>query len=80
MLGDGAGWGMEDGWKKIGTCWESTSSLERGAGADKNGHIPEKSENHHVRMRSCQNASPNCTFKEKACLSFGAGYWGEDGK
>ena len=54
----GRGW-MGDGgrWKKIGTCWESTSSLERGAGADKNGHIPEKSENHHVRMRSCQNAS-----------------------
>ena len=30
MLGGGAGWGMEDEWKKIGACWESTSSLERG--------------------------------------------------
>ena len=22
MLGGGAGWGMENGWKKIGACWE----------------------------------------------------------
>ena len=74
--------GMEDVWMKIETCWESTSSLEGvgGAGADKNGHIPDKSENPHIRMRSCQNASPHCTFKEQACLRFGAGYWGEDGK
>ena len=22
MLGGGAGWGMENGWKRIGACWE----------------------------------------------------------
>ena len=46
LLGGGAGWGMENGWKKVGACWESKSSLERGlwgsAGADRNGHIPGK--------------------------------------
>ena len=30
MLGGGAGWGMENGWKRIGACWESKSSLEQG--------------------------------------------------
>ena len=61
MLGDGAGWGMEDGWKKIGTCWESTSSLERDLwvvlGQIRTDIFLIKSENPHVRMRSCQNAS-----------------------
>ena len=46
LLGGGAGWGTENGWKKVGACWESKSSLERGlrgsAGADLNGHIPGK--------------------------------------
>lgn len=84
MLLGGAGWGMEDGWKKIGTCWKSTSSLERGLwvvlGQTRTDIFPIKSENPHVRMRSCQNASPHCTFEEQACLRFGAGYWGENGK
>ena len=22
LLGGGAGWGMENGWKKVGACWE----------------------------------------------------------
>ena len=43
----GRGWmGMDDMWRKIETCWESTSFPRAGpvggAGADKNGHIPDK--------------------------------------
>ena len=47
LLGGGARWEKwENGWKKIGTCWEIQSFLEWGlwgcAGADRNGHIPGK--------------------------------------
>ena len=69
MLGGGAGWGMEDEWKKIGACWESTSSLERGLwvvlGQTGTDIFPVKSENPHVRERSCQNTSPHCTSRSK---------------
>ena len=69
MLGGGAGWGMEDERKKIGACWESTSSLERGLwvvlGQTGTDIFPVKSENPHVRERSCQNTSPHCTSRSK---------------
>ena len=62
-MGDG------DEWKKIGACWESTSSLERGLwvvlGQTGTDIFPVKSENPHVRLRSCQNASPHCTLRSK---------------
>ena len=69
LLGGGAGWGMENGWKEVGACWESKSSLERGLwvvlGQTGTDISPVKSENPHVRLRSCQNASPHCTLRSK---------------
>ena len=58
----GRGWmGMDDVWRRIETCWESTSYLERGLwvvlGQIRTDIFLIKSENPHVRMRSCQNAS-----------------------
>ena len=69
LLGGGAGWGMENGWKKVGACWESKSSLERGLwvvlGQTGTDIFPVKSENPHVRERFCQNTSPHCTPRSK---------------
>ena len=69
LLRGGAGWGMENGWKKVGACWESKSSLERGLwavlGQTGTDIFPVKSENPHVRERSCQNTSPHCTSRSK---------------
>ena len=82
MLGGGAGWGMENGWKRIGACWESKSSLERGLwvvlGQTEADIFPGKSENPHVRERSCQSTSPHCTLRSKLCLRSDAGYWREE--
>ena len=84
MLGGGAGWGMENRWKRIGACWESKSSLERGlwvvlgqTGAD---IFPVKSENPHVRERSCQNTSPHCTSRSKLAFEVLCRIWREEGR
>ena len=61
--------GEENWWKRIGACWESKSSLERGLwvmlGQTVTDIFPVKSENPHVRERSCQNTSPHCTSRSK---------------
>ena len=79
----GRGWmGTEDGRRKIGTCWESTSSLEQDLwvvpGQIRTDIFPIKSENPHIGMRSCQNASSSlhdrgASSLEVWCRIFGGG-------
>ena len=79
----GQGWmGTEDGWRKIRTCWESTSSLEQDLwvvpGQIRTDIFPIKSENPHIGMRSCQNASSSlhdrgASSLEVWCRIFGGG-------
>ena len=61
LLRGGARWEMENGWKRVGAAGKSESSLEWGlrgcAGADRNGHIPDKNIIPHVRERFCQSTS-----------------------
>ena len=61
LLGGGARWEMENGWKKIGACWEIR--VIPGVGSTglcwgrQEQHIPDKNIIPHVRERFCQSTS-----------------------
>ena len=67
LLRGGARGEMENGWKRVGAAGKSESSLEWGlrgcAGADRNGHIPDKNIIPHVRERFCQSTSSSTALR-----------------
>ena len=83
MLGGGAGWGMENGWKRIGACWESKSSLERGLwvmlGQTRTDIFPVKSENPHVRG-GLVKIRPLIALRGAILLEVWCRIWKEEGR
>ena len=83
MLGGGAGWGMENGWKRIGACWESKSSLERGLwvmlGQTRTDIFPVKSENPHVRG-GLVKIRPLIALRGASLLEVWCRIWKEEGR
>ena len=81
-LGAGQDGKWRTGGRRLGPAGKSESSLEWGlwgcAGADRNGHIPDKNIIPHVRERSVKVRPPHCTPGGKLCLRSDAGYWREE--
>ena len=86
LLGGGASWEMENGWKKIGACWEirvipGVGSMGLCWGRQER-HTPGKNMIPHVRERSVKVRSPHGTPRGKLCGLSGlslCGLWQEMG-
>ena len=72
LLGGGARWEMENGWKKVGACWEirvipGVGSMGLCWGRQER-HTPGKNMIPHDRERSVKVRPPHCTPGGRLCL------------